>query len=746
MLALDPPKFTSKALAIGVLLAVAVVFTVIFVINHPNQNSQAITATSVSPNAGPTAGGQTITITGSGFKPAITEQHYVKSGLVGMWDAINNTGSGHSATTTSWKDLVGTNNLTLINFAMTSTSGWTANSLYFDGTNDYVEGNNPLYNGVGGKPDMTVEVMSSKRALKYGALISMNNTVNVEGYMNIWTALYDNRPYETVYSYCPEHCKVVADNNLYSYRLPTSTYPLGSVKTVSYGKDGTSYFTYLDGSLEAEANYTIADGNVVGWRQNTFRVGASYGSNGTAYPTPDPSFFFNGSVNNLRLYNRALSAAEMSLNSQIDQTRFRGVAFDYNANTTVTIGGVAATNVNVVNDTTITATTPAHAAGKVNVVVNSIGTTVTITNGYTYDSTKPTITLNPNSGSGNSIKVKLTASDSGSGLAGLRYTETNSATNPFTNLTTCQKSGTAITTDSSITVNTTGTRRIYACAIDNAGNYQTATGTYTIYTTPTITAVSPTQGLTEITGQVITITGTSFTNATSVTVGGEACSSFTITNSTTISCTLPSFGPDSTGVKDVLVTTPGGTSSTNANAQYTVIAQYISLSASPNVPITVSPNHFSSNKSTVTVSTNSPGGYNLMMSVDSADLPGQANLTRSTTPFDTIPTIAGYTATLPASSTTTSSLIGNNSFWAYRVNNSGSFGTTTTPEHNSTTTAYSWATIPTIDTIIKTGTMTDNLTTNIPQDTDVWFGVSPTYAKTSGNYMAIITFTGVRVP
>ena len=49
------------------------------------------------------------------------------------------------------------------------------------------------------------------------------------------------------------------------------------------------------------------------------------------------------------------------------QITIMGTAFQNG--TTVTVGGVAATNVNVVDSTTITATTPAHAAGSVVVVV-----------------------------------------------------------------------------------------------------------------------------------------------------------------------------------------------------------------------------------------------------------------------------------------------------------------------------------------------------------------------------------------
>jgi hypothetical protein len=61
---------------------------------------------------------------------------------------------------------------------------------------------------------------------------------------------------------------------------------------------------------------------------------------------------------------------------------------------------IAATNVTVVNATTITATTPAHASGLVNVtVVNPDNITATLTSGYEYATTAPTITsISPSSG------------------------------------------------------------------------------------------------------------------------------------------------------------------------------------------------------------------------------------------------------------------------------------------------------------------------------------------------------------
>lgn len=55
----------------------------------------------------------------------------------------------------------------------------------------------------------------------------------------------------------------------------------------------------------------------------------------------------------------------------------------------VTFGGVAATNVRVIDAVTMRVTVPAHAAGSVDVAVTVGGSTVTIANGYTYGPTPP---------------------------------------------------------------------------------------------------------------------------------------------------------------------------------------------------------------------------------------------------------------------------------------------------------------------------------------------------------------------
>ena len=76
------------------------------------------------------------------------------------------------------------------------------------------------------------------------------------------------------------------------------------------------------------------------------------------------------------------------------------------AGATVSLGGTAATGVTVVNSTSITATTAAHAAGTVNVVVtNTDAQSGSLANGYTYTSTTASLGLVVPSGDPSSATV-----------------------------------------------------------------------------------------------------------------------------------------------------------------------------------------------------------------------------------------------------------------------------------------------------------------------------------------------------
>jgi hypothetical protein len=82
---------------------------------------------------------------------------------------------------------------------------------------------------------------------------------------------------------------------------------------------------------------------------------------------------------------------------------------------TVTFGGVAATGVTVVSPTTITATTPAHAVGAVDVVVTVGSLSATRTGGFTYTDNPVTTTSSTSSTSGTSTSGTSTSGTTGPG-------------------------------------------------------------------------------------------------------------------------------------------------------------------------------------------------------------------------------------------------------------------------------------------------------------------------------------------
>jgi hypothetical protein len=84
--------------------------------------------------------------------------------------------------------------------------------------------------------------------------------------------------------------------------------------------------------------------------------------------------------------------------------------------------------------------------------------------------------------------------------------------------------------------------------------------------TPTVTAISP-GSATAAGGTRVTLTGTNFTGASGVTIGGVAATGLVVINATTLTCITPA---GTAGPASVLVTTPGGTTAANSFFTYAV--------------------------------------------------------------------------------------------------------------------------------------------------------------------------------
>ncbi len=132
---------------------------------------------------------------------------------------------------------------------------------------------------------------------------------------------------------------------------------------------------------------------------------------------------------------------------------------------------------------------------------------------------------------------------------------------------------TNVTVSNATTITATtpaGTGSNVAVVVTTPGGTSPAANLYSYVAVPppTVTAVSPNQGNTAG-GTSITVTGTNFTGATSVTIGGSAAQFVNVVSATSITAVIPAHAA---GVVDLTVTTPAGTSATNAADQFTYVA------------------------------------------------------------------------------------------------------------------------------------------------------------------------------
>ncbi|MBB5642526.1 IPT/TIG domain-containing protein [Cryobacterium roopkundense] len=210
--------------------------------------------------------------------------------------------------------------------------------------------------------------------------------------------------------------------------------------------------------------------------------------------------------------------------------------------TAVTIGGVSVP-FTFVNDTTITFTTPAHAAGLVPVVVTTPGGASAPLD-FTFTPVTDVTTVVPNSGpEAGGTTVTIT------GVCFTAATVVLFGTTPATSVT--------VVDDATITAVAPaglGTVDVTVVGVGTCGSGTLPDG-FTYLPVPVATSLAPNTG--PVTGgTVVTITGTGFTGTTAVTIDGASVP-FTFVNDTTITLTTPAH---TAGLVPVVVTTPGGAS------------------------------------------------------------------------------------------------------------------------------------------------------------------------------------------
>ena len=240
---------------------------------------------------------------------------YVKSGLVIYYDGVSNTRAGHNTRATQWQDLSGNqNDISLTGFNYTSTSGWGTDYLRLDGVDDYLVRTNPMYDKVGGTPDLHVEVISSKDNLVYGSLLSFGKYTNVNSYMDLWTTSQSTRIYQVSYTNNRLDSEVITK----SCSMTSSEYPLNTYHSVSYGKEGNRAYTYLDGVKKDEQDAP----KYTGWQTNKLYIGRDEkAADGNGNFVSGKYYYFKGNIKSVRIYNRALTENEIAINTKIDRAK-----------------------------------------------------------------------------------------------------------------------------------------------------------------------------------------------------------------------------------------------------------------------------------------------------------------------------------------------------------------------------------------------------------------------------------------
>jgi hypothetical protein len=177
----------------------------------------------------------------------------------------------------------------------------------------------------------------------------------------------------------------------------------------------------------------------------------------------------------------------------------------------VLIGGAAASSVNVVSTTQLTAVTPAGAAGPASVSVTTPGGTASLANGFTYLAAPSIASVMPNSGptsGGTAITI------TGTNLIGT------------SSITVGDAAATSVSVENSTTVTavtTAGKAGAGNVVVTTPGGTATSMNafTYLSYPAPTVTEVSPNPGPASG-GTTVTIMGTDFWPPVSVSIGGLA--------------------------------------------------------------------------------------------------------------------------------------------------------------------------------------------------------------------------------
>ncbi len=503
----------------------------------------APSVTSLGTSSGPVAGGTSVVITGVSFSSATTVNFGATSatftinsdtqitatspaGAAGIVDVTVTNSNGTSTTSSADQFTYTAAAPTISNVTPSTGSTAGGTSVTITGTN-FVSGTTVTIGGVsatGVSVTNSTTLTANTPAYASGSLAKDVVVNNGSGSATLSNGFTYTAAAPTVSSINPTSGTTAGGTGFTltgTGFVPGTTVTIGGVSATSISVTNA---TTLTGNTPAYASGALAKDVVV--------------NNGTSTATLTNGFTYTASAPTISNITPSTGSTAGGTGVTITGTQFV-------PGTTVTIGGVAATGVSVTNSTTLTATTPAYVSGSLtkDVVVNNGVSSATLTNGFTYSASAPTVgSITPNTGTaagGTSVTV------SGSNFA------------PGTTVTIggVAATGVSVTNSTTLTANTpayVSGSLAKDVVVNNGSGTATLSGgfTYTVGA-PTISSITPNTGSTAG-GTSVTIAGTNYAPGTTVTIGGVSATGVSVTNSTTLTATTPAYVSGSL-VKDVVV-------------------------------------------------------------------------------------------------------------------------------------------------------------------------------------------------
>lgn len=220
--------------------------------------------------------------------------------------------------------------------------------------------------------------------------------------------------------------------------------------------------------------------------------------------------------------------------------------------TTVNIGGNACLDVVVTPLTSLTCTTPAHAAGLVDFDLTTSEGEVSAANAFTYAAAPEITSVLP---AGGPVEGGTTVSIVGDGFfSGMTVTIGDGSCDDVT-----------VVSPTQLTCTTpVGALGAVDVTVTTSVDSGTAADAFTYVSAPTVSGTGPSGGPLAG-GTTITVDGAGFVAGMTISVGGIECTNVTVISPTSATCQTPA-GP--AGPADVVVTTPSGTATDTGGFTY----------------------------------------------------------------------------------------------------------------------------------------------------------------------------------